>query len=146
MAKKLRKSNRGLLIKGSLEKIPAEVMEDGVFRKKLRELMRWWAGIYALYNGDRLYYVGLATKSFWRLWGHSKRGKHVGKWDKFSVFRFKRIKYLKDLETLILHISKPRGNRVIGRIPKDYELTKILRKEVTDFKKKAQKIERAIKR
>ena len=141
-----RKSNKGLLIKGSLERIPADIIDDPAFRKELRRMMKGWAGIYALYKNDKLYYVGLATSSFWRLWGHFKRDRHVGKWNKFSVYRFKRIKYLKDLETLILHISKPRGNHTIGRIPKDMELTRILRKYVKDFRKRAQKIERAIRR
>ena len=146
MAKRKKKSNKGLLIKGSLEKIPAEVIEDAGFRKKLRQMMKGWAGIYALYRDDKVYYVGLATSSFWRLWGHFKRDRHSGKWNRFSVYRFKRVKYLKDLETLILHISKPKGNHSIGKIPKDMELTRILRKDVKDFRKRAQKIERAIKR
>ncbi|MBU2477435.1 GIY-YIG nuclease family protein [Candidatus Micrarchaeota archaeon] len=145
MSKKKR-SNRGLLIKGSLEKIPAETIEDETFRKKLRELMLGWAGIYVLYKDDKLYYVGLATSSFWRLWGHFKRDRHAGKWNKFSVFRFKKVAYLKDLETLILHISKPKGNRTIGTIPKDFELTKTLRKKATEYRKSAEKIENAIKR
>jgi hypothetical protein len=141
-----KKSNKGVLIKGSLEKIPAEVIEEEAFRRKLRQIMRGWAGIYALYKDDKLYYVGLATSSFWRLWGHFKKDRHSGKWNKFSVYRFKRIRYLKDLETLILHVSKPRGNRTIGRIPKDLELTEMLRKEVEEHRKKAEKIEKAIKR
>ena len=138
------KSNKGLLIKGSLERIPAETIEDQTFRKKLRELMKGWAGIYALYKGTDLYYVGLAKSSFWRLWGHFKRDHHAGKWDNFSVFRFKKVRYLKDLETLLLHVSKPSGNKVKGRIPKDYELTQILKKEATEFRKTAERIEKAI--
>lgn len=141
-----RKGNRGLLIKGSLERIPAGTIEDAAFRKRLRKMMRGWAGIYALYRDDKLYYVGLAKSSFWRLWGHFKRDHHAGKWNNFSVFRFKKVRYLKDLETLILHISKPKGNKVRGTIPKDYELTRELRKEATVFRKKAEKIENAIKR
>ena len=138
------KTDRGLLIKGSLEKIPADVIEDENFRKRLRDMMRGWSGIYALYKDDKLYYVGLATTSFWRLWSHFKRDRHAKKWNKFSVYRFKRVRYLKDLETLILHISKPKGNRTIGTIPRDTELTRMLRKEVTGYRKKAEKIEKAL--
>ena len=107
--------------------------------------MKGWFGIYALYKDDKGYYVGQASSSFWRLWSHFKRDSHVGKWNKFSVFRFKRIRYLDDLELLLLHISKPKGNKNIGRIPKDSELTNILRKEIHEAKKKAQRIERAIR-
>ena len=144
MVKKIKKNNKSLLIKGSLERIPAEVIEDASFRKRLRQTMKGWSGIYALYKKDRVYYVGKATSSFWRLWGHFKRDRHKGKWDRFSVFRFKKIRYLGDLETLILHISKPKGNRNVPRIAKDMELTNILRKEVTEARKKAQRIEKAI--
>ena len=143
--KRKRRSDKGLLIKGSLEKIPSDVIEDASFRKKLREMMKGWSGIYALYKDDKVYYVGQASSSFWRLWSHFKRDSHVGKWNKFSVFRFKRIRYLDDLELLLLHISKPKGNKNIGRIPKDSELTNILRKEIHEAKKKAQRIERAIR-
>ena len=33
--KRKRRSDKGLLIKGSLEKIPSDVIEDAFFRKKL---------------------------------------------------------------------------------------------------------------
>ncbi|MEK6895962.1 MAG: GIY-YIG nuclease family protein [Nanoarchaeota archaeon] len=143
--KNKRKNNKSLLIKGALEKIPAEVIEDEAFRKKLRNMMKGWSGIYALYKDDRVYYIGKATSSFWRLWGHFRRDRHVGKWNKFSVFRFKRIRYLDDLESLLLHISKPKGNRAVARIPKDMALTSLLRKEIKESRKRAQKIEKAIK-
>ncbi|MFH1631368.1 MAG: GIY-YIG nuclease family protein, partial [Candidatus Aenigmatarchaeota archaeon] len=109
-----------------------------------REIMKGWSGIYVLYKDDKVYYIGKATSGFWRLWSHFKRSKHVGKWDKFSIFRF-RTGNLTALETLILHISKPKGNKSIPRIPKDMELTKVLGNEVKEARKKAQKIEKAIK-
>lgn len=133
-----------LLIKGSLEKIPAEVMEEESFRKTLREIMKDWSGIYVLYKDDKIYYIGKATSGFWRLWNHFKRSKHSGKWNKFSIFRF-RTKNLIDIETLLLRISKPKGNKSIPRIPKDMELTKILKKEMKESRKKAQSIEKALK-
>lgn len=144
MAKKHR-SKKGLLIKGSFDKIPVEVIEDEAFRKKLRELMKGWSGIYALYSKDKLYYVGLATSSFWRLWNHFKKDRHKGKWDKFSLFRIKRVGYLKDLETLILQISKPKGNKVVGKIPRDLEITSIIRSLISDHRKTAEKIEKALR-
>ena len=52
--KNKRKNNKSLLIKGALEKIPAEVIEDEAFRKKLRNMMKGWSGIYALYKDDRV--------------------------------------------------------------------------------------------
>ena len=140
---KEKKSEKFLLIKGSLEKIPSSVMEDESFRKKLREIMKEWSGIYVLYKDDKICYIGKAKSGFWRLWSHYKRGKHKDKWDKFSIFRF-RTKNLTAIETLLLHISKPKWNKSIPRIPKDMELTRILRKEMKEARKRAQEIERAI--
>lgn len=141
---RIKREKQGLLIKGALEKIPVEVIEDATFRKRLREIMKGWSGIYALYKDDKVYYVGKSINDFWRLWRHYQRDRHVGKWDKFSVFRFK-TKNLPALETLVLHISKPKGNKAIPRIPKDVELTKILKNEVKQARKTAQRIEKAIK-
>jgi predicted GIY-YIG superfamily endonuclease len=61
--------------------------------------MRGYAGVYALYNKERLYYVGLATNLYGRLRGHTKN-RHKGKWDQFAIFRVRRVRYLKDMETL----------------------------------------------
>ena len=142
--KKEIKNKNALLIKGSLEKIPSEVMVDESFRKKLRTIMKDWSGIYVLYKDDKVYYIGKATSGFWRLYGHFKRTKHIGKWNKFSIFRFK-TRNLTAIETLLLHVSKPKGNTSIPRIAKDMELTNVLRKEIKDARIKAHKLEKAIK-
>lgn len=143
--KKEEKIIKRLLIKGSVEKIPQETIEDESFRKYLRKVMKDWCGIYVLYKGDEVYYVGQTNSSFWRLWTHFKRSANAGKWDKFSVFRFN-AKHLDSIETLLLHISKPKGNTNIPRIPKDREFTNVLRKEAKEARRKAIKLERAIRR
>jgi len=57
-------------------------------------------------------------------------------------FEIKKIRYLKDIETLIVNIAEPKGNRVIGKVPKDYNLNYILKdllrkkeKEICELKK-----------
>ena len=70
-------------------------------------------GIYALYQHGRLYYVGLATDLKIRLKQHLK-DQHAKKWDHFSVYLTTNWKHLKDLETILLRVHKPEGNRMKG--------------------------------
>jgi hypothetical protein len=72
-------------------------------------------GIYGLYKGDRLYYVGLATDLFRRINQHRK-DKHRGKWNRFSAYVTKRDHHIKEMESLTLRMISPRGNRQTGRL------------------------------
>jgi hypothetical protein len=121
-----RNSNKGALIKGMSRRLPIELLGDRSFEEGLQEIMRGYAGVYALYKGDRLYYVGLATDLYGRLRWHT-RNKHRGKWDRFAIFRVGRVRYLKDMETLLLQVSKPPGNVVSGHVHRDADLTRVLR-------------------
>jgi hypothetical protein len=78
---------------------------------------------YALYKGERLYYVGLASDLRWRL--HQHLNDHHGQsWDRFSVYFTIGEKHLKELETLILHITgKSPGNKVKGNYVLDVALS-----------------------
>ena len=89
--------------------------------------MRGYSGVYALYKRDRLYYIGLANNLYWRLLGHTKN-RHKGKWDRFAIFRVGRVRYLKDMETLLLNVAKPPGNAVGGRLQRDADLTRIVKR------------------
>ena len=80
-------------------------------------------GIYVLYKGEEVYYIGLSKSSLRsRIRGHATRDRHKGKWDNFSFFQIGRTKYIKDTESLLLKIYKPRGNKVHGRFKKKYNL------------------------
>src|SRR3989304_6431959 len=80
-------------------------------------------GIYALYRGDRLYYIGRSKTSLrGRLRQHARRDKHKGKWDNWSFYQIGRTKYIKDIESLILRINRPEGNRVKGKFKRKYDL------------------------
>ena len=94
------KIKRGSLIIYSLDNIKRESFD--VTRRELKDVLKDFAGIYALYEGDKLVRVGLATNIFYRLKGHAE-----GKldWDKASLFIIKNIKYLRDLETAVVQIS-----------------------------------------
>lgn len=140
---KKKRSNKGLLIKGMIEKVPASSF--GVLRKELKGILKGKSGIYALYKGDKVFYVGLAKELYWRTFHHLERDRMANRWDSFSVFIIKRIKYLKDLETLVLRISKPKGNRVKGKLPEHNLLRENLRKRAKHLKDEVHSIEKALR-
>lgn len=123
-----RKIKRGSLIRYPLENIRRECFET--IRRELRGILHKKPGVYALYNKDKLVYVGLATGLYGRVAGWSKHKKL--KWDNFSIFIIKNIKYLRDLETAVVRIAKPKGNKLEGRVPHLYEhfLKKVLKAKV----------------
>ncbi len=141
MKKKHRKhkSSKGKLIKGMTKRLPYENLNDPIFIEKLRELMRGYAGIYALYKGENLYYVGLTRDLFGRIRWHLK-DRHAGKWDKFMIFRIRKVGYLKDIETLITHLIDTKGNRARGRVPEDSDLNAVLRDILIERSKEYKKL------
>jgi len=141
---KKQKSLKGALIKGMSTNLPSEILTDQVFKKKLEELMRGYAGIYALYKGEKLYYVGLTGDLHGRIKWHFK-DRHSGKWDHFKIFRIKKVQYLKDIETLIHHIAETRGNRAKGQVPRDANLNHALREVLREYEKKAKAIKKALR-
>ncbi len=106
-----KRSNKGALVKGVSARLPVDLLGEPSFKVGLQEITRGYSGIYLLYRRKSLYYVGLATNLYWRLIGHTK-DKHKGKWDSFAIFRVGRVRYLKDIESLLLRVARPPGNSV----------------------------------
>jgi hypothetical protein len=80
-------------------------------------------GIYILYRGEEIYYVGLSKSSLRsRLRKHAKRDKHKGQWDNFSFYQITRVQYIKDMESLLLRIYRPEGNKKSGKFKSKYNL------------------------
>ena len=142
---KKKKTTKGALIKGMTKKLPSQILDNPVFRKGLKEIMKGYSGIYALYHKDRLYYVGLTTNLFGRINWHLK-DKHAGKWESFVIFRIKRITYLKDIETLITHLVKLPGNKVKGKVPRDADINRILKLILQEHSKGMKGIVKALGR
>lgn len=134
---------KGALIKGYIEMIPSTSFE--LLAGHIDKMLRQKAGIYALYKGDGLYYVGLTRNLKARLAWH-KKDRHAGKWDHFSVYMVERVKFLKDMETLLLHLTKTPGNRAKGKLPSSNSLAYLLRSEAKTLRQDAQNLERALKR
>ena len=66
-----------------------------------------------------------------RLKAHASRDKHAGKWDRFVIYRIKQVRYLKDIETLLIGVLRPPGNSVEERAPRDADINRILRRVLT---------------
>ena len=108
--KERKKSEKGKLIKYHTTK-PKHITETKeVFGFKDKGI-----GIYALYKGKKLVYVGLSKRSLkGRLRSHAKTKK--GEWNYFKWWQVKNTKYIKDIETLILQINKPKLNKIKGHL------------------------------
>jgi predicted GIY-YIG superfamily endonuclease len=115
-----------------LEKISRKALKD--YQAIIREYVGRKKGIYALYRKDKLYYIGLATNLRLRLSSHL-RGKHADTWDRFSVYLTKTDQHLKELESLILRITLPKGNKQKGKFSRAENLKKKFKRQGYELKK-----------
>jgi len=109
------KSSRGKLIKKSQEFVK---YRDQNCLKDIPRSKNRGSGVYILYKGKKLHYVGLTTNSLRsRILEHT-RDRHKGKWNKFSWYQIPKKRYVKDVETLLLRTIGPKGNLMSGKIGK----------------------------
>jgi len=66
-------------------------------------------GIYVLYKGKNIYYVGKATTLKQRMKQHFN-DKHKNKWDAFSLYVVSDPKFIPELERILIALIKPSGN------------------------------------
>jgi hypothetical protein len=104
------KSNQ--LVCQYLENISRKALEN--YGKIIKGLVRGRHGIYALYQKNKLYYVGLASNLNSRL-KHHLRDRHANTWDRFSVYLTVEDRSLRELESLAVRIASPKGNRQVGK-------------------------------
>jgi hypothetical protein len=119
----MKEKSKGL-VSGYLERIASDVFDD--YHDEITELIAKQHGVYALYKRNRLYYVGLANNLRNRV-KHHLRDRHMKKWDRFSLYLIEDVNYLRELESLIVHVSAPRGNRQLGRFARSENLKQSLR-------------------
>ena len=103
------------LVSQYLEKISRAALEK--YQRIIREYVAKRHGVYALYRRDRLYYVGLASNLRIRLRDHL-RDRHGQSWDRFSVYLTIGDSHIKELESLVLKIVDPPGNKQAGKFGK----------------------------
>ena len=127
---------KGALVEGFLEK--KDRMGFQLLLPRYREVIGKSSGIYALYKGKKLYYVGIAQNLLNRVAWHF-RDRHKNKWDRVSFFVIDNHKFSKDIETIILRIAEPKGNGTRGKFERHYELQDKLnkiRREMKDLMKR----------
>lgn len=115
------------LVVGHLENVSGQLFEQ--YPSAIRELIRGKSGVYALYKNSSLYYVGLANDLMRRLKQHLK-DRHNGKWNRFSVYLTVHDGHMKELESLLLRISFPKGNAVRGRFSASQSLRRVLDRQI----------------
>jgi len=118
------------LVHQHLENISAKLLED--YQPIIREYIRGQHGIYALYKNNRLYYVGLASNMRSRLSAHL-RDRHMGLWNTFSIYLLHDNDRMRELESLVLRIVKPKGNRQIGKLVGSQNLKAALKRDIKDY-------------
>jgi hypothetical protein len=113
-----RPTNKGKLVKRYQEFIPY-ITTKSIQQLPNKKTRPNGGGIYALYDKYGLYYVGLTTTSIRsRVRRHAVSKKHRGKWERFSWYHIPSIKNVKDIESILIRIVRPRGNLVNGRFPR----------------------------
>ena len=112
-----------------LENISRDALEK--HQKIIKQYVRRRNGVYALYRKKKLYYVGLAKNLRSRLKSHL-HDRHGSSWDSFSVYLTIGEQHLRELESLILRISQPKGNKQKGKFPKSEDIRRRFARDVKD--------------
>jgi len=95
-----------------LEKVSKDVFKT--YYPLITQVVSDSPGIYALYDGDELYYVGKSTDLRKRVRQHL-RDRHLASWTHFSLYLVRREEHIHEIESLLVRIANPKGNRIIPR-------------------------------
>jgi hypothetical protein len=117
------------LVTQYMENVSSVALED--YQSLFRDFARQRHGVYALYKGKRLYYVGLAKNLRQRLKQHLK-DRHAKAWDRFSMYLTLNDAHIKELESLVLRIVRPEGNRQKGKFGRAENLQRRFARIVRD--------------
>ena len=120
-------SKKNPLVSQHLENIFREALEK--YQDIVRRYVRRRQGIYALYRRNKLYYIGLASNLRSRL-AHHLRDHHKESWDRFSVYLTIGDSHLKELESLILRVVKPKGNKQKGKFLKSEDIRRRFARDI----------------
>ena len=112
------------LFSRKLERVSKEIFER--YSEALSELVGTSHGVYALYDKSELYYVGKASDLKRRVQQHLKN-RHLAQWTHFSLFLTDKSAYINDIESVIISVSNPKGNRAKPKGNVDARLKKELK-------------------
>lgn len=107
----LHRSARSLVTK-QLERVSKDVFRK--YFSLITELVGNSPGIYALYDGTELYYVGKSTDLKKRVKQHLK-DRHLASWTHFSLYLVRNSDHIHEIESLLVRIANPEGNRVVPK-------------------------------
>jgi len=130
--KNKKKKQREPLVDSHINGLSVSVIERhrSAFRKFLGSGR---SGIYVLRKNREIYYVGLASSLRVRLPQHLKD--HLkGKWDEFDMYviRKGKVKYIPELEALLIRVAKPDGNKAEPKFARHNNVTKKFRKALVE--------------
>src|SRR3954447_16418562 len=120
-------AKRSQLVCQQMENVSSVVLEE--YQDIIRHYIRSRNGVYALYKGERLYYVGLATNLRGRLKQHLK-DRHRALCDRFSILLTIGDTHIKEMESLLLRIVRPSGNKQIGKFVRCESLNMKLARDI----------------
>jgi len=115
-----------------LENISRDALEQ--YQKLIKQYVHRQSGVYALYNKNKLNYVGLASNLNSRLKHHLK-DRHADTWDRFSVYLTQGDSHLREIEALLLRIASPKGNKQMGKLKRSENLKKRFGKDINVYHK-----------
>ena len=118
---------RAPLVSQHLENVSRDALVT--YQQLIRQYIRGRQGVYALFRKGRLYYVGLASNLRGRLTQHI-RDRHGKSWDRFSVYLTIGDTHLRELESLVLRIAKPTGNKQKGKFAKSENLRRRFNRDI----------------
>jgi len=120
------RTKKTFLVSQYLERVSYKALER--YQDLLKDFTRRRNGVYALYRGDRLYYVGLARDLRGRVNQHLSN-RHRGAWDRFSMYLTIGDEHVRELESLVLRIVRPKANKQIGKFKRAEDLRRALRRK-----------------
>jgi hypothetical protein len=117
------------LVSQHLENISRDALEK--YLHIVRRYVVGRQGVYAPYRRGKLYYLGLARDLRWRPNAHLK-DRLAPHWDRFSVYLTIGDKHLKELESLLLRVVKPKpsGNAQAGKFAASENLLYQFKREI----------------
>jgi hypothetical protein len=117
------------IVTGHMEKIGQKVFTE--YSIAITELIKGHQGIYSLYKKDKLYYVGLASNLKNRI-KHHLNDRHKNCWTHFSLYIIRHEEHIKEIESLVLRISYPKGNSVKGNLRQSNDLRPVLKSKMRE--------------
>ncbi len=114
-------TKRSILVSAFYDQIPLEAIKNKYTERAVKEVLSGYQGVYALYDGDELYYIGKGNL-YTRIKDHLV-DKHKGKWDSFAFAILDRPQFKEEIESLLLSFGKelPPGNEIRPKLVRDEE-------------------------